>query len=46
MATFAGSNERNAGTNTIAGFFGLINCLAYAASSYYLYLLYKFNQSN
>lgn len=46
MATFVGSNERNAGTNTTAGFFGLLNCLAYAAASYYLYLQYKFDQSN
>ncbi|CRL00000.1 CLUMA_CG013290, isoform A [Clunio marinus] len=46
MATWVGSNERNAGANTIAGFFGLVNCLAYASSSYYLYLQYKFDNSN
>jgi hypothetical protein len=46
MATWVGSNERNSGANITAGFFGLLNTLAYAAGSYYLYLLYKFNQSN
>lgn len=46
MATWIGSNERNAGSNITAGFFGLLNTLAYAASAYYLYLQHKFNQSN
>jgi len=45
MATWIGSNEYNAGANVTAGFFGLINTLAYAASAYYLYLQHKFNQS-
>lgn len=46
MATWIGSNERNSGANITAGFFGLLNTLAYAASAYYLYLQHKFNQSN
>jgi hypothetical protein len=46
MATWVGSSERNSGANITAGFFGLLNTLAYCASSYYLYLQYKFNQSN
>lgn len=45
-ATWIGSNEWNAGANITAGVFGLLNTLAYATSSYYLYLQHKFNQSN
>lgn len=46
MATWIGSNEYNAGANVAAGFFGLLNTLAYAAAAYYHYLQHKFNQSN
>lgn len=44
ISTWVGiiSNHPRAGTNIIGGFFGLLNALAYAASSYYLYLIYKY----
>lgn len=46
MATWVGSSERNAGSNVTAGFFGLLNTLAYAASAYYIYLTFKYDQTN
>lgn len=45
ISTWVGiiSNHPRAGTNIIGGFFGLLNSLFYAASSYYLYLIYKYD---
>jgi hypothetical protein len=43
LSTWVGINNIRAGSNIIGAFFGLLNAIAYAATSYYLYLQYKYN---